>query len=268
MLITDINTLQTVYTLNFPEHIILYCTDSFDFQQIVRIYATFCQLVTGFQNRPIQHSDTGTIGNEISFAFSCLLIGNDNFPFFLRIPHFYNAAKLCDNRKTFWLSRFEKLLYTGKTLGNIITGYAACVERTHCQLCARFPNGLCSYNTHCFSYLYWLSTGHVRTITFGTDTVVGTASQYGTDFHCFHRTALIVHTFTQDTRCTAGCNHMIFLNNNISVSVFDLLAGDSSCNSVFEALDGFLAIHERFYRHAGNIFPVFGAVDFTNNQLL
>ena len=51
MLIVDINTLQAVYTLYFLEHVVLYGTQSFDLQDIMRIYTTFCQLIAGLQFR-------------------------------------------------------------------------------------------------------------------------------------------------------------------------------------------------------------------------
>ena len=50
MLIVDFYTLQTVYTLYFLDHVILYGADALDLQDIVRVHATFGQLVTGLQN--------------------------------------------------------------------------------------------------------------------------------------------------------------------------------------------------------------------------
>ena len=58
MLIVDLNTLETVYTLYFLEHIILCCTKSFDFQDIMWIYATFCKLISGFKHNAVLYFDT------------------------------------------------------------------------------------------------------------------------------------------------------------------------------------------------------------------
>jgi hypothetical protein len=44
MLIGDINTLETVYTLNLSEQVILYGSDTLDVHKVVRIYGTFGKL--------------------------------------------------------------------------------------------------------------------------------------------------------------------------------------------------------------------------------
>ncbi len=46
MLICDINTLETVYTLYLAKEIILYGTDSLDLEKIVRINRSFGKLVS------------------------------------------------------------------------------------------------------------------------------------------------------------------------------------------------------------------------------
>ena len=46
MLIINFYTLQTVYALYFTEHIILNRTNTFNFQDVMWIYTTFCQLIT------------------------------------------------------------------------------------------------------------------------------------------------------------------------------------------------------------------------------
>ena len=49
MLVGDFYTLQTVYTLNLTDHVILYGTYALDLQDIVGVHATFGQLVAGLQ---------------------------------------------------------------------------------------------------------------------------------------------------------------------------------------------------------------------------
>ena len=58
MLIIDINTLETVYTLYLAEHVILSCTEPFDLQDIMRIHATFCKLITGLKHIAVLNLDT------------------------------------------------------------------------------------------------------------------------------------------------------------------------------------------------------------------
>lgn len=55
MLICNINTLETVYSLNLTNHIILNGSDTLNLQKIVRIYRTFCKFITGFKNSTIKN---------------------------------------------------------------------------------------------------------------------------------------------------------------------------------------------------------------------
>ena len=58
MLIVDFYTLQTVYTLYLAEHVVLYCLDALDSQDVVRVNTTFCKFVTGLQILTIYLSDS------------------------------------------------------------------------------------------------------------------------------------------------------------------------------------------------------------------
>ena len=57
MLVTDLHTLQTIHTLYLSEHVILNSFNTFDLQDVVRIYASFRKLVAGFQNISVQNFD-------------------------------------------------------------------------------------------------------------------------------------------------------------------------------------------------------------------
>ena len=70
MLIADLNTLETVYTLYFTDHVILNCTDTLDSQDIMWIYATFCKLVTGFKHLSVCDLDTGSVWDKVSLGFT------------------------------------------------------------------------------------------------------------------------------------------------------------------------------------------------------
>jgi len=50
MLIIDLNTLQTIYTLHFADHVILHGTYTLDLENIMWIYATFCERLTFLQS--------------------------------------------------------------------------------------------------------------------------------------------------------------------------------------------------------------------------
>ena len=119
MLIVDLNTLQAVYTLYFSEQVILCGAKPFDLQDIVRIYTTLCQLVSGFQHLSVTDFDSGTIWDQISFGLACLVICHDHFSFLLCIAQSRSSCKFCDDCKSFRLSRLKQLLDT-----IIETGYS------------------------------------------------------------------------------------------------------------------------------------------------
>ena len=58
MLIIDFYTLQTVYTLHLAEHVVLYCLDALNSQDIVRVDTTFCKFVTGLKILTVYLSDS------------------------------------------------------------------------------------------------------------------------------------------------------------------------------------------------------------------
>ena len=58
MLIIDLYTLQTVYTLHLADHIVLYGTYSLDCKNVMWIYRTLGQLITGLQFLTLEHLDS------------------------------------------------------------------------------------------------------------------------------------------------------------------------------------------------------------------
>ena len=187
MLIGNINTLQTVNSLYFTDHVILYGTDSLDLQKVMRIYTTFGKFITGLQYRTVCDLDTGSVRDQVSLGLSVFRIGNDNFTLLLGILNRSYAAKFCNNCKSLRLTCFKKLLDTGKTLCDIITGNTTGMEGTHGQLCTGFTDGLCCNNTNCFTNLNRFTGCHVGTVTFCTDTIVGTTGKNRTDLDLLNR---------------------------------------------------------------------------------
>ena len=140
MLIIDFYTLQTIYTLNFLKHVILNCTNTFDFQDIVWIYATFGKFITSLKESTVCDLDSGTVRNKVCFCLTCFRACNDDLTFLLCIFDISNTGKLCDNGKSFRFSCLKKLLNTRKTLCNIITCNTTGVECTHRKLCTRLTD--------------------------------------------------------------------------------------------------------------------------------
>ena len=67
MLIIDLNTLQTVYTLYFLKHVVLCCTKAFDLQDVMWIYTTFCKLISGTEHCSVLDLNTRSIRDKVSF---------------------------------------------------------------------------------------------------------------------------------------------------------------------------------------------------------
>ena len=242
MLIVDLNTLEAVYTLYFTDHVILYGTYALDSQDIMRIHATFCQLVTGFQNLTVQNLHTGTVWNQVGLGIACLRICNDDLTFLLGIVDCNNTFDFCNNSKTFRFSCLKKLLDTRKTLCNIAAGNTTGMESTHGKLCTRLTDRLCCDNTNRFTNLYRLTGCHVGTVTFCTDTDFASAGKNGTDLHFIDCSACFADALFHNAGCTLRRNHMVGFYKNFAVFVIDGVAGISSCNTFLQALDFFLAV--------------------------
>ena len=61
---------------------------------------------------------------------------------------------------------------------------------------------------------------------------------------------------------------MVVLDDQLPVLIVNVLTGISPRDSVLQALDGLLAVHEGLHRHARNLRPVLAAVHFPDAQLL
>ena len=61
---------------------------------------------------------------------------------------------------------------------------------------------------------------------------------------------------------------MICLDDDIAVLVVYSLAGETSGNTILQALDLFLAVHKGLYYHARDFTLALAAVNLTDNQIL
>ena len=268
MLIVDFYTLQTVNSLYLAEHVILNGTYAFDLQDIVRVYRTFGQLVSGFQNRSVSDLDTGSVRDQVCLGYAIVRIGNHDFAFFLGVFDLCNTRDLGDDSKSFRLSCLEKLLDTRKTLCDISTGNTTGMEGTHGQLCTRLTDRLCCDNSDRLTNLYCLAGCHVGTIAFCADSVTGTAGKNGTDFYfCIMLTVLVDAVF-DDTGSTFRGDHMVCFYNDVAVLVFDRLAGETACDTILQTLDLLFSVCELADPHTRNFVLALGTVDFTDDQVL
>ena len=250
MFITDLNTLETIYTLYFTDHIILNCTYTLNSQDIMRIYATFCKFITCFKDLSVCDLDTGSVWNKVSLGFTCFLICNDNFTFLLSVIDNSNTRNLCDDGKTFRLSCLKKLLDTRKTLCDISTGNTTTVESTHGKLCTWLTDRLSSDDTDRFTNLYRLAGCKVRAVTFRTDTNFTFTCKDCTDLNFLDRSAsLVVHALFHDAGCTFRCDHMVGFYDNFAIFILNCLTGETTCDTFLKSFDLFFTIYERFYIH-------------------
>ena len=61
---------------------------------------------------------------------------------------------------------------------------------------------------------------------------------------------------------------MVVLNDQLSVFIINILAGISSCDSVFQAFNGLFAIHECLDYHTRDLSLTLTAVYFTDRKFL
>ena len=133
MLICQINALHIVHFLNLTDQIALNSLDILDLQQIVRIDGTFGKLIAGLNGLSVGNLYTCTVRYLVGL-FS-LIILDDDLSLIAGIYYADLAADTCDESKSLRLSGLEKLLYTGKTLCNIVTCDTTGMECTHGKLC-------------------------------------------------------------------------------------------------------------------------------------
>ena len=268
VLVADIYALQTVYALYLAEHVILHRTDSLDLQQIMRVHASFCQLVAGFQLLAVHHLDSGAVRNQVCLGFSRLMVGDDDFTLLLGILNHSRAAELRDNRKSLRLSGLKQLLYTGKTLRDIVTRHTAGMEGTHGKLGTGLTDGLCRDDSDRFADLHLFTGRHVGSVALRTDSVMGTAAKNRSDLHLFNGISLFIHANAQNLFRAAGSNHMILLYEHVAIAVTDILTGYPARDTVFQIFNGLLTVHEGADLHAGNLISSLAAIRFTDDQLL
>ena len=234
----------------------------------MRIDTTFCQFITGFQFCTVQNLDSGTVRNQICLGFTGLMISHNDLTFLLCIIDIGCSCKFCDNCKSLWLSCLKKLFDTRKTLCNIITGNTTGMERTHGQLCTRFTDRLSCNDSDSLTNLYRLTGCHVGTITFCTYTIMRSAGQNSTDLNLLKRITVFVHSVIHDHFCTFRSYHMVCFHKNISVFIYNVFAEITSCDTILQAFNYFISVHECFYIHSRNLCTLLHTVHFMNDQFL
>ena len=142
------------------------------------------------------------------------------------------------------------------------------MEGTHRQLCTRLTDGLCRDDTNRLTDLYRLTGRHVCAVALCTDTDMGTTGQDRTNLDFLELLTVLIYAFLHDTSRTFRCNHVVGLYKDFSISVLDILAGETSCDTLLQTLDLFFSIRELLYIHTRNLALAAPAVHLTDNQIL
>ena len=142
------------------------------------------------------------------------------------------------------------------------------MERTHGKLCTRLTDRLCSHDTDSLSDLYDFAGRHVGAIAFRTYAVLAAAGKDRTDLNLADRFSALIHTLLDHALCTARCDHVVLLHEHIAVFVFDILAGETSCDTILQALDLFVSVCECVYIHSRNLLIRSHTVCIVDDQLL
>ncbi len=95
-----------------------------------------------------------------------------------------------------------------------------------------------------------------------------TAGKNGTDLNLLKRSALLVHAFLHDQLCTFRRYHMVLLHKDISLCIQNILAQIPPGNTLFQALNLFVSVHECFHIHPRNLLTRLHAVNLMDDQLL
>ena len=80
--------------------------------------------------------------------------------------------------------------------------------------------------------------------------------------------AFFIHALLHNEFRALRRNHMVCLHQNVSILIYDILAQVASCNTLLQAFNLFIAIHECFYIHSRKFGSLFYAVDFMDDQFL
>ena len=119
MLIVNLNTLQTVYILNFVHDVLLYCCRTFNSQDISRSDSTIWQRSSGTYIVVFLNKDLLWQSHKVLLHIACLRC-NDNFTVTtFNLTHRNLTIDFWNNSRIRWVTCFEQFGYTWKTTGDI-----------------------------------------------------------------------------------------------------------------------------------------------------
>ena len=179
MLIVDINTLCTVSVLYFGNDILLNRLRSLGLKNILRIFGSGYQHISGLDLVSVVYETAYTVRNSDLFLGFKLIVGNYYYIALLFLGDTHSTVNLGDKGAALRSSCLEKLLNTRKTLCDILgTRYTAGMEGTHRKLCTRLAYRLSGDNSDRLADIYRLACSEVSSVALSANAVVAVAGKH------------------------------------------------------------------------------------------
>ena len=138
------------------------------------IHGTLGQLLAHAHLAPVEHArqKLGTGAHHVLAVVALLVVDGDGLRH-LVAGDLHGAGDFREHRLALGLAGLEQLLNTRQTVGDVLAGNAAGVERTHCQLCAGLTDGLSGNDSDCLTHGNRITRGKVRAIALDAYAMLG-----------------------------------------------------------------------------------------------
>ena len=142
----------------------------------------------------------------------------------------------------------------GSDIGCRTTG----MECTQCQLCTRLTDRLCSNYADCLTFLNHAAGSQITSVTLGTNTLLGFAGQYGTDFNTLNRGIFNLLRNVFGNFLTASHNQFASCRMN------NIMYGYTTEDAFIQSGDGFVIVFQCCTNQSAERAAVF----FINNHIV
>ena len=142
----------------------------------------------------------------------------------------------------------------GSNIGCRTTG----MECTQCQLCTRLTDRLCSNYADCLTFLNHAAGSQITSVTLGTNTLLGFAGQYGTDFNTLNRGIFNLLRNVFGNFLTASHNQFASCRMN------NIMYGYTTEDAFIQSGDGFVIVFQCCTNQSAERAAVF----FINNHIV
>ncbi len=246
MLIGDADALSVIDLADFLEDIDLKFLHAANLEQLTRIDGAFGDLATVFDLIAFLDAEVSTVIGLVFLLFK--VIGDDNYVSFVYLSDVLDGAgDLRDAGFALRISRFDKLLDTGKTGRDVATSHTTSVEDSHGELSTRFADGLGGHDADRVANIDEIAGSHVLTIAVLADAVFGFAGEDGADLNLFNAAGY-------DGFGLIIADHGVAFDDDLTgLRIDDVVHRIAARDTVIEGLDDFV---------------LSGVADFTNHEAM